>query len=284
MKIKTLIKLLVPPFITNIYHKCKIKKINLISTINQIQHTNNSLYIIGNGPSLDSSLKIYKKNMVINDCMVVNLFCNTALFNELKPRYYVIADPSKLSTLENLLEDDEKETIEITEHLQAVNWELNLIVPDFAISGYLVKKLTNHKFVKIYFYNTKNYIKYTNKMQNWLENCIEPPATTVLNTCVYLGIFFKYDEINILGMDLSWHEDLELDQKTNTLYIIDKHFYGTTKRLAILGNKPARVHEYLQCSVNAMKDFIELREFADENNVKVYNLSPHSWVDAFERK
>ena len=88
-------------------------------------------------------------------------------------------------------------------------------------------------------------------------------------------------------MDMSWHEDLELDQKTNRLFIIDKHFYGTKKRFATLdvnGVKPALVHEYLQCSVNALKSFWDLRHFADFNKVKVYNLSNHSWVDAFERK
>ncbi len=286
-KIEQFINLLLPPLFIKIYRYIKSQKINVFSTISQISHDNTILYILGNGPSLCTSMETIKQNLFNNDCMVVNCFCNTELFKEIKPRYYVIADPSNLGSLENLSDSLKLETIKIVESLNAINWNLILIVPDFAFDGYLVSNLNKNHFINIYFYNTKNVLKYSSKLKNWSENYIAPPAQTVLNTCVYLGIFLKYSEINILGMDMSWHEDLELDQKTNELFIVDKHFYGTKKRFATLdvnGIKPAHVHEYLQCSVNALKSFIELKEFADYNNSKVYNLSPHSWVDAFERK
>lgn len=287
LRIKQFINLFIPPIFVKIYKNFKTLKFSFLSTINQISHSKKSIYILGNGPSLSKSIGLMKERLIENDCMVVNNFCNSILFQEIKPRYYVIADPSNLGQLDKLSTSLKLETINIVESLSRVNWELILIVPDFAINSYLINSLKNHNFIKIHFYNTKNISKSSNKLENWEKNYIAPPAQTVLNTCVYLGIFLKYEEINILGMDMSWHEDLELDQKSNVLYILDKHFYGTERRLAVLdleGKTPAKVHEYLQCSVNALRSFWELKEYADYKKIKIYNYSPHSWVDAFARK
>lgn len=286
-KLKDIIKLFVPPILIKLIKKTSGKKGQYVSTINQIKKTDDILYILGNGPSLSESINKITNQLKIHDCIVVNNFCNTELFDEIKPKFYVIADPSNLGQLENLSESLKLETLKIADKLKSITWDMSFICPDFSQSGYLVNILKNNPHINIFFYNTQNVSKYDDLMHDWAENRISPPAQTVLNTCVYLGIFLKYKEIDILGMDLSWHEDLELDQKTNELFIVDKHFYGTKKRFATLdvnGIKPAHVHEYLQCSVNALKSFWDLKVFAEYQNVKVYNLSPHSWVDAFDRK
>lgn len=286
--IKKIIKLFIPPVFIKL---CKIiisifsKKEKTYSTIKNIHKKSDKLIILGNGPSFSKSIIKYKEQTKNNDCIAVNNFCNTDYFSEIKPNIYVIADPSNLGKIDNLSDSLREETEKIVEKLSAINWDMNLIVPDFAKEGFLVNAIKN-PLIKVYFYNTKDKPKYKQLYDNWNANCVTPPAQTVLNTCVYLGIFLNYKEIYILGMDMSWHEDLELDQKTNELFIVDKHFYGTKKRFATLdinGKKPAKVHEYLRCSVNALESFWDLRGFADYKNVNVYNCSDHSWVDAFER-
>lgn len=305
MTLYEIASLVTPPIIMKILHKCfknekserylkKLQKKN-ISTIGQIPKQSERLIVIGNGPSLTKSIEKYKNEICKYDCIVVNHFCESDYYKELKPKYYLLADPAFFGKLETYV-DWLREKIEgfITSFVSNTTWDINLVVPNFAIGSELIEEIQKNSFIHLYYYNPYDLIQCDliqcdekDKFFLWDKNLIAPPAQTVLNTCVYLGIFLKYEEINILGMDMSWHEDLELDQKTNELFIVDKHFYGNKRCLATLdinGIKPARVHEYLECSVNALKSFVELKEFADYNKIKVYNLSPHSWVDAFERK
>lgn len=286
--LKKILKLFIPPIFIKIYKiiLTLLKNEKNFSNIKNLQKNSDKLIILGNGPSFSQSIKKYKEQAEKNDCIAVNNFCNTDYFSEIKPNIYVIADPSNLGKIDNLSESLREETQKIVSQLSKATWNINLIVPDFAKEGYLINAI-NNPLIKVYYYNTKNNPKYKQLYDNWNTNCVTPPAQTVLNTCVYLGIYLEYKYIYVLGMDMSWHEDLELDQKTNELFIVDKHFYGTKKRFATLdinGKKPAKVHEYLRCSVNALESFWELRGFADYKGVKIYNCSNHSWVDAFERK
>lgn len=286
-KIKSFINLFIPPIVIKVYQKIHniFLRFKIITTISDIKTNTDTLYILGNGPSFSESLPVFKSKLISNDCIAVNNFCNTELFKEIKPTFYVIADPANLGNLTGLSEWLQKETETIANSLSSVTWNMCLIVPDFAKDGFLVKAIKNPN-VKIFFFNTINAPKNNRLFDNWAENLIAPPAQTVLNVCVYLGIVLNYNEINILGMDMSWHEDLELDQRNNKLFIIDKHFYGVKKRLAVHcdGIQNAKVHEYLQWSAIALQSFWDLKAFADYKGVKIYNCSHHSWVDAFERK
>lgn len=286
MIIKSFFKLFLPP----IFYKIKFisfkEKGSFTSTICDIKNTKEELVILGNGPTLNDTINYHLRNKEKYDWMVVNNFCNTDLFSVIKPKFYLIADPTNLGKLENLSDLLREETLKFAEGLKSAKWKMNLIVPDFASDCYLIQQVKLNNNISIYYYNTKNFAKNKSKFSDWDKNLIAPPSQTVLNTCLYLGLFLNFKKIYIHGMDMSWHEDLELDQKTNKLYIIDRHFYGTKRRPAILdvqGFKTAKVHEYLLCSVRALESFWNLREYADYKNTKVINMSPHSWVDAFDR-
>ena len=286
MTLKSIIKLFIPPVFYKLKQELFSKKRKFISTIHHINNVKDELVIIGNGPSLNDTIHYHLTKAEKFDWMVVNNFCNTDLFHQIKPKFYVIADPSNLGKLENLSDLLREETIKFTEGIKSATWKMSLILPDFAIDGYLVQQVKLTKNIDIFYYNTKNFAKNKSKFSDLENNLIAPPAQTVLNTCVYLGLVLNFKKIYIHGMDMSWHEDLELDQKTNILYIKDRHFYGTKRRPAILdvnGVKSAKVHEYLMCSVRALESFWQLREYADYKKVQIINMSPHSWVDAFDR-
>ena len=286
MTIKSIIKLFIPPVFYKLKQEVSSKKRKFISTIHDIHINNGELIILGNGPSLRDTIQYHLKKSENFDWMVVNNFCNTELYYQIKPKFYVIADPTNLGKLENLSDLLREETIQFTEGIKSATWEMNLIVPDFAADCYLIQQVKLIDNIKIFYYNTNNFSSNKSKFADLDNNLIAPPAQTVLNTCIYLGLFLNFKKIYVHGMDMSWHEDLELDQKTNILYIKDRHFYGTKRRPAILdvnGVKSAKVHEYLMCSVRALESFWQLREYADYKKVQIINMSPHSWVDAFDR-
>ena len=108
----------------------------------------------------------------------------------------------------------------------------------------------------------------------------------VLNTAVHLGIKLRYSKIYLLGADTSWHENYELDQKTNVLYSIDTHFYGKRKLPLYLDSEetlPSKLHLELSMVAKALGSYWTLLEYSKYAHVNIYNASEYSWIDAFPR-
>lgn len=291
MTTRQIIKLFIPPIILKIRRFFLNRKsvVSYLSTVHTIQKNSNTLFILGNGPSLNTTFESGTDFLKEKDIICVNNFVTTDLFVKLKPTKYMIADPNNLIGLETLSDTFKKETIKVVNEFQKkLNWNIDFIIPDFAQQGYLYQNLKTNKFITFYFYNTKDVskTKYT-YFQNLDENLIAPPAQTVLNTCLWLGIKLKYNEIYLLGADTSWIEQVRVDQMTNELYTIDRHFYGDVKHPLysdVDGKIPCKLYEELRANVITLENYWELKEYAEYKDVKVYNASAYSLIDAFERK
>ena len=296
MKIKDIVNLFVPP----IYIILKNKLINrnkqfeskkFVSTIGDITPICDKLVVIGNGPSLNDSLKEQKNKIKENDCIVVNQFCKTDYYTEIQPKFYLLADPAYFgkfdhytSRLRNIVQGFIESIVNKT------TWDINLIVPSFAEGSEFLKAIEKNSFIHVYFYNTTNILNpdsQQGKYKAWDENLIVPPAQTCLNTCVWLGVFLRYQQIYLIGADTSWIEQLHVDQDTNEVYTIDSHFYGQKKVTLYAdaeGKEPQKLHEELNCISRALSQYWELKGYADYAGVHVYNASNYSLIDAFERK
>lgn len=300
MTLYEIASLVTPPIIMRLLHKCfrnekseryikRLQKKN-ISTIRQISKQSERLIVIGNGPSLTKSIEIYKEIICKYDCIAVNHFCESNYYKELKPKYYLLADPAffgKLETYADWL--CEKIGGFITSFVSNTTWDINLIVPNCAIGSGFIEEIQKNNFIHPYYYNPYNLVQNNEKNEFlfWDKNLIAPPAHTCLNTCVWLGIFLRYKEIYILGADSNWIETTYVDQKTNELYRNDIHFNGQ-RRLKLFkdsaGKIPISLSEELSCQSNTFKNYSELNSYAGFAGVKVYNASEYSLIDAFERK
>ena len=291
MYLRQIIKLFIPPIFLKIrrFFLNREGKNSYLSTIHTIPKNSNILFVLGNGPSLNTTFSKGVFSSISGDIICVNNFVTTDFFVKLKPTKYIIADPNNLIGLETLSDALKDETIKVVAGFQKkINWNIDFIIPDFARDGYLYQSLKTNKFISFYFYNTKDVSKtnYT-YFQNLDENLIAPPAQTVLNTCLWLGIKLKYDKIYLLGADTSWIEQVRVDQTTNELYTIDKHFYGEVKRPLysdVDGKIPSKLHEELEANVAALRNYWELKDYAEYKGVKIYNASAYSLIDAFKRK
>ena len=169
---------------------------------------------------------------------------------------------------------------------------MNIILPYKAKGGYATKCFAQNPKIRILFYEDGNRIPGNiSLMEAWDKNLITPPGQTVLNTAVWLGIYWGYKETYLIGADTSFVADLHVDQETNIVYSIDTHFYSS-KEVALddfdeknhrrtFGTK---LHEEYFSAGIALRDYWAMREYADWKGVKVYNASEYSWIDAFERK
>jgi antitoxin component of RelBE/YafQ-DinJ toxin-antitoxin module len=190
-----------------------------------------------------------------------------------------------------MLQDVATEIRSVWEKIIAnTKWPLDLVIPSEYRQAKQIEQIKSNKYINVLFYNSVNCSDYNDKTKQFNlfnENKLAPPAQTVLNTAVYFGIFWRYKTIVLIGADTSWHKQIEVDQKTNMLYMKDAHFYGVNKRSLyknVERTVPARIHEEFYSIARALEAYWLLREYAEFNSTTIYNASGKSYIDAFERK
>lgn len=248
------------------------------------------IFVMGNGPSAKVFLVNQLDALEGCDCMAVNHFADTEYFEKIKPTHYLLADPIFYVNPENLKDYQKKIAWDsINFIVEKLKWQMTIFMPINAKDALSVEKLKSNKFVGIRFYNSygssslihnKKFLYFL-----WNHNCIAHLSQTVLNACMGVAIQMGYSEINLVGADTSWHENYWMDQKTNDLYTVDKHFYGEEKvPIRDDNGVPTTIHQELNTVSIALESYWQLADFAKHNNVKIYNASAYSWIDAYERK
>lgn len=296
--IKRIVKFFIPPaiFITNsllrgLYGKyCMRKEKELIQFKKILGHE--KLFILGNGPSLKITLEKHLDFLKENECAVVNKFANTDYFFQIKPRWYILADPAFFMEFDRLPLGIQTEIVSMCNQIKnKVSWDLSFCLPIYAKGSEFVREISSNSKIEINYFNSygtnglisDGFLKY----KLWDSNFLAPLAQTVLNTAVQIGIMLRYEEIYLLGADTSWHANYELNQETNVLYSVDTHFYGTKKIPLYIDTEhtcPSKLHEELSMVSCALGGYWTLEYYAKYAGVKIYNASEYSWIDAFERK
>ena len=247
---------------------------------------NNRLLVLGNGPSLNGTIDSNFEKLQHYDLMVVNQFAISDYFEMLRPQYYVLADPVYYAKNDGF----RRELSQLISAIKAkTKWELTIFLSEEAKESKLVNSLKNFTNIKFVFYsgNRIHYEWFENKKLFKLLNkdMIEPPAQTVINTALSIGIYYKYKKIYIIGADTSWHEEYIIDQDTNDMYIESKHFYGNRKKLYKRHTKNTSNMGEEFFSISKVFFFYHfLQEYAMNNQSKIYNSSEFSWIDVFDRR
>lgn len=290
MRVVDFIRLFIPP----IYYKVKrllfSKEDSPIQPLTKIASVNKELVIIGNGPSLNRSIELYGGKIKQMDCLMVNHSAATDVFDFICPKYYLLVDPAWVDPDNSTHRDAIRRTIKAI--IKKTTWSMTIILPLKAKNGYATNCFAQNPNLRILFYEDGNKIpKNVSLMEAWDQNLISPPGQTVLNAAVWLGIYWGYRETYLIGADTSFVADLHVDQESNIVYSIDTHFYSS-KEVAlddfdIKNNRRTfgtKLHEEYFSAGIALKDYWDMKAYADWKGVKVYNASEYSWIDAFERK
>lgn len=288
MKIKEFIRLFVPPIYYRVKHAICDPKAPIIHPLSKIEHENDKMVIIGNGPSLNRTMELYGDRLKNYDCVMVNFSARTPLYEQIKPKYYIIADPG---FIEN---SALKSSIDAFVHdlYQKTTWPMTIIMPDFIQKWdgcEIIKQ--NSNITILYYNNCYADVPSDTLFQVLDDNLIGPPAQTVLNTAVWLAIYWGYKETYLVGADTSFLEDTHVDQTDNRTYTEDKHFYSNTdvyaeKQLWAKNRRylPVKYHEEIETIYIILKSYWDMKRYAEWKGVKVYNASEYSCIDAFERK
>lgn len=237
-----------------------------------------SVIVMGNGPSLRDAIDNHRAALERHDLVSVNFAPVTPEFFELRPEMHVIADPAFFDENQN---DNFKR---MWEALHRVDWAMTLFVPVAQRRSRLVSGLPGN--IKIKCFNMT-----AAEGWNWLERRLYtsglamPRPRNVLIPAIMCAIRQGYDRIGVVGADHSWSRTLWVDDD-NCVVTVQPHFYKDNKA------EEARVksvyqnihlHQIYESFSIAFKSYFKVLDYAKWRGVEIVNLTPGSFIDAFDR-
>ena len=248
-----------------------------------------TLNILATGPSLKKDLADNLEFIKKSDLLVVNDFAFDESFIQIKPSYYVFADPGywldkELTTKENISIREKIFNLII----KTTTWKLDIYVPKTS-GNFFIELFRVNSCISVQTYNS---IDIGNLEDIWVQFCLKynlaAPCYNVVGTSIYLGINMGFKIINIYGADHSWTQDLTVDNH-NRVCTISRHFYDEVNQTNLkswqkVNNQNYKMHEILTDLAKTFHYYFIINNYAKSKGAKVYNYTFNSFIDAFSRK
>lgn len=261
--------------------------------------------IVGNGPSAKVQLDQWSS---IGQCpmplMAVNMMARSHYFQQLKPAYYLLADGAFFNFNADTFEHaalhphcQRHEGYQQTQQLINETWRallssqhpLTLFVPQIYRKSWILQQAQMNPLLQLVVFN------YTvTRGFEWLENRLytlglgSPQSQNVINSCIFQGINAGFQELYLIGVDNNFHRNIKVRQD-NQVVVVDDHFYEVGQKETPLKhddalNTPVRMHEFFANLNKAFWAHQRLAQYATYRKVQVFNSTPDSFIDAYERR
>ncbi|MDE5774628.1 MAG: hypothetical protein K2H86_09275 [Muribaculaceae bacterium] len=240
-----------------------------------------SIVVMGNGPSLGKVISEQRDILMSMDRMAVNFAANAAEFTDIKPQYYILADPHFFTG-----GGTDQNVSRLWDRLRAVDWEMTMWLPtryrreaEKAISG-----LGDN--VRVKWFNLTPSERGGALTRRLIDAGLAMPRPrNVLIPAIMCAMREGYDEIILTGADHSWLQSLWVDDE-NRVVSVQPHFYKDKKdELERVASVYAgyHLHDILGSMVVAFRSYFEIADYARRRGVSILNATPGSFIDAFER-
>jgi hypothetical protein len=268
----------------------KVKIILLSRFFIRLPHEKNDhdeCVILGNGPGLNLTVTRHRSFLENKTLICVNQFAETELYRQLKPAIYVLGAP------EMWLDDVEEFYYKKGENLfsgisRHTEWQIRLYIHR---SAHKYKRwqeiIKSNKNITVCYYNptpVEGFRWFRNLCFRW--NLGMPRPHNVLIPSLMIALNSSFNIIYLAGADHSWLKDVYVTED-NEVLLSQKHFYDATTPLARpmdkLGKGSRRLHEVLMKWVYSFRGYFDILEYSISINKKIYNITPGSYIDAFER-
>lgn len=241
--------------------------------------TNRPLVVMGNGPSLRATLEKDMDALKRCDLMAVNFAAISPQFSELKPQYYILADPFFFGNAET---DNLRK---LREALARVDWPMTLLVPH-AMRRRVPAAVTANPSITVQTFNAVGVEGF-----GWFERLAYrwrlamPRPRNVLIPSLMCGIALGYKVIFIVGADHSWMQTLHVDQ-WNHVVSVQPHFYedDEKERQRVYAEYEGyKLHDIIKSFYVAFRSYHRIEAFSKSKRVLILNSTPGSYIDAFLR-
>jgi len=244
--------------------------------------------ILGNGPSLSQSLHQYAPVLANYRRLCVNDFPRSDAFEQIKPDIYLLA--AKEYWRDDVLDSykaNSRATFDAL--LRKTTWQMAILLP-YEARGHraFIAQFAQNPNLKIYYFNMTP----VEGFQSWCHYSFDrawgtPRPHNVLIPCLMLAIGMGFREIYLLGADHSWLPEISVNERNEAL-VCQKHFYDENAAQANVmyraGQRPRRLYEILEKFYLTFRAYFDIKDYADRKGVAIYNATPQSFIDAFDRQ
>lgn len=247
-----------------------------------------SCVVLGNGPSLTTTISKHRQWLESQPLTAVNLFCVSDEYEKLKPEYYVLQAPEfYMERPPSKAHEDSRERLWMS-LMQKTSWPLDLLLPVQAKTSMFLSKMTGligHEFIRIHYYNPTPVEGFS-----WVSHLLfsmgggMPRPHNVLLPAVFLMLKAGIKTIYIVGADHSWHETIQVSDKGANIDHV--HFYDRKEErfpMLKLDGKPYFIHDMFRKWHLAFKGYHALQAYANHTRSHILNASERSYIDAFPR-
>lgn len=239
------------------------------------------LVIMGNGPSLGDLIDNHTSFWQDKTCLMVNFSACSEQFEKVKPEVYVVADPNfwlHTLSIERLYK----------KMASTVTWQMHLFVPARANSYPLWKSyIKDNKNIIVHFHNTtpvEGFDSITNIL--YKKGWGVPRPHNVLIPAVMLGLRMPFKRLYMGGAEHSWMSQIIVDED-NVVYMNEEHYYHNKAQRSIAreysNDRSAKLYEILFHQYVVFKGYFRIRKYAEYLHKEVINITPKSYIDAFDR-
>ena len=252
-----------------------------ISPLPQGLKNDEELVILANGPSLNSTVAHHRRFLDSRTLLAVNFCATSPIFTELKPELYLLADPFCWTV------DAQREPL-FGALAQKTDWNLHLFIPTRARSNRKWQQIIrSNPNIKVHFYNTTPIEGFTSFTDFIYRKGIGMPRPhNVLIPSITTALRMPFKKIYLAGADHSWLPEITVTEN-NEVLMHQKHFYdkGSSKADTVKQENlsTARLHTILYHMHVAFKSYFILRDFAAKLGKQIINITPGSFIDAFDR-
>lgn len=246
--------------------------------------SSNSCIVLGNGPSLNESIKNHPEFFKKHELLCVNSFSITDLYQELKPSYYVMLDPG-------FWFGDSEFIINTINALKVkTTWPMVLFLPHLAKKSSKIKEVASNSNIKIQYFNYTVF-KGFDSIAYWFykKNLAMSQSQNVLVGSLFLSINLGFKEVYLFGADQTWHHNLHVNEN-NVPCIKNVHFYENQEKVEYKpfykgahSKEIFRMDEIFVIFSKAFFGYYSINKYAQHMKCTIYNAGEHSAIDAFKR-
>ncbi len=237
-----------------------------------------TIIIMGNGPSLRETIDTAPGILRQFPLMAVNFAASTPDFFDFRPAYYTLADPV-------FFNDTKSENVkELWRALVRVTWQLTLFVPVKFHKSRRLKALPAN--VSVSFYNMTPAEGYNSVIYPLYDRGMAMPRPrNVLIPAIMNAIRAGFGTIAIVGADHSWSKTLWVSDN-NRVVSVQPHFYAehpSERERVEAVYKDVRLHDIYESFAIAFRAYHHIEAYAHARGIRIFNCTPGSFIDAFPR-
>lgn len=281
-------------FFQNLYHSLlSVLKVIMLSKFNNSLNNDGlgDCVVLGNGPSLKSSLERNRQFFLDKELFCVNMFPSTNEYLDLKPGNLVWLDTAFYicPTKEEMIQRRPDVHQVISDVIEKTTWPMNLFLPRMSERADYLKDISRlNNYVKIQYYNY-TIVQGFEFVEDYFfkRNLGMPACENILGAAIFLALNRNFKKIYLIGADHSWMRDVSVGDN-NEILLNHKHFYSEdSNRILVVknptSNRAVNMLSFCRSLYKAFHVYYVLSRYAKRVDAQIFNATEGSYIDAFDR-